>query len=196
MNQTEFFSRKGSNNRKRRRRANRVAKLQTPITGHVYSTIPLAIPPTMPKEFSVSLIARTISSGTDQSTTAITRLGLIEFLGNRPLYLNELYAMYKYCRVTSAHYRFEIVNLGSASIQVAAGVVADSDFSTLSVSKIIEKPQSIQKIVSAKGGVDRAVMQARYNPQQWVGNPYYTKDYWINQTQSSSSTPLDADELS
>lgn len=73
-------------------------------------------------------------------------------------------------------------------------VLPYSDGVSPSTTQVGEKPGVVRKIVSAKGGMDKGVLQKTCVAQDWFGNNYFTKDYWINHAQSSSTSPLDDDE--
>jgi hypothetical protein len=149
----------------------------------------------MPKEFSVSLVNRqNLTIAAPIAVPTRNFFGLLEYLGKRPLYCQQFYAMYKYSRVLSVNYHFELTNLTTNPFEVAFAIIPLSDGGTISLEQVIEKPGSVRRVVSGIGGMDRATLQKFAVAQDWMGNPYNTRDYWINEAQSSSGTPLDSDE--
>lgn len=72
------------------------------------------------------------------------------------------------------------------------GVVLPADeASAASVAQVAEKPGCKRKLVSVQGGMDRASISYNADGQTMFGNPFYTKDYWVDETQANSTTPLD-----
>lgn len=62
------------------------------------------------------------------------------------------------------------------------GVVLPSDeASAASVAQVSEKPGAKRKLVSAQGGLDRATISYSATAQTMFGNPFYTKDYWVDE---------------
>lgn len=144
----------------------------------------------MPKELSVSLLFRQQYNVTT-SETFRTTYPLIEYLRYIPQYAPELYTLYRYSRVLAVKYRFELINIGGRPLEMFGAVMPFDDASAVSVAQIGEKPGVIRKIVSPAGGIDKATMQTTCTGQQWFGNPYFTKDYWVDEGQANNSTPLD-----
>ena len=69
-----------------------------------------------------------------------------------------------------------------------------SDAGSVSLEQVIEKPGSVRRTVSAVTGMDRVTLNKFAVAQDWMGNPYNTKDYWVTEAQSSLGAPLDPDE--
>lgn len=148
----------------------------------------------MQKELSVALSFYNSTTLVGSPGTVKSLIGIVEFLGSRPLYTTQMYAIYKYCRVTAVTLQATFVNTGAVPVNMCIAVMPYSAASTATNVQMIEKPGSIRKFISQTGGLDRASIQRTASAQDWFGNPYFTKDYWIDNTQSSSSTPLDVNE--
>lgn len=130
------------------------------------------------------------SSGTSE---LLQTLGLVEFLGYRPLYALEFYAIYKYARVIAVDVEIFGVNIGSNPVEIAAGNVAYNDVSGLTMDRLKEKPGTTFKMLSPIGGMDRATIRKRFVASELLGVVPGSK-YWVDVTQSASSTPIDARE--
>lgn len=153
----------------------------------------------MPKEFSVALVDRqqiALNAIPAGSATGYQNIyGLIEFLNKRPLYSNEFYSLYKFARVTAVSYHFEVVNTGTVPIEVMFTVCPYVDANVPpTVTQIGEKPGVVRHIISSAGGMDRRSISKTCKAEDWFGNPYFTRDYWVNAAQSVAVTPLDVEE--
>jgi hypothetical protein len=127
--------------------------------------------------------------------TESQRLGILEFLGNQPLYLNKLYAMYRYAVVTSVTVEARFTNnQATGTTQFAACIMPASDVASTNVDEIAEMPRAKRDLVSASSGINKSVLKVSANAQEVFGAPYYTRDFWINTAQSVSATPLDPQE--
>jgi hypothetical protein len=147
----------------------------------------------MPKEFSVHLSkyeVNTITAATDQTLYAY---GILECLNKRPLFMTELYTIYKYCRFTMAEIEVEVANTGATGVQLVLGHAPYSDLSGLTFSRLVQNPQSIRRTASVSGGMDRVILRKAYNGMQLVGNPAFTRQLWIDAAQSASASPVNTD---
>jgi hypothetical protein len=155
------------------------------------SSITPKFAPQMPKEFTVALSHRSNSTISAQAAPLYYSFGILEYLSRQPGYLSQFYSIYKYSRVTAVHFDLEVVGLGAGPSEFIMGVIPFSDFGAITIPDLLEKPGSIRKLVSAAGGMDRIRMRKTCVAEEWIGNPYLTKDYWISSTQAASTTPLD-----
>jgi hypothetical protein len=190
---------KKTGNKKRSNKANK-GGMQRQKAGHVYTTNPGPVfAPSMPKEFSVALVDRQviqINAIPAGSATGYQNIyGLIEFLNKRPLYSTEFYALYKFCRVTAVNYHFEVVNTGAVPIEIMFAICPYVDAAApVTLAQLGEKPGVVRHIISPVGGMDRRSLTKTCKAEDWFGNPYFTRDYWVNQAQSVAVTPLDVEE--
>lgn len=60
-----------------------------------------------------------------------------------------------------------------------------------SVAQVSEKPTVKRKLVSGQGGIDKATITSTAIAQDCFGNPFYTKDYWVDENQANTTSPLD-----
>jgi len=118
---------------------------------------------------------------------------LVEFLGYRPLYALEFYAMYVYARIIAVDVEIFGVNTGSNPVEIAAGHVAHNDVSGLTMARLKEKPGTTYKMLSPSGGMDRATIRKRFVASELLGVVPGSK-YWVDITQSASPTPIDPKE--
>ncbi len=182
---------KGKRRSKRRNQAK--GWRQTP--GHTYvSHFSPAFAPTMPREFSVALAERSF-----QQLSAITVptqfvYSTLEFLGRTPTYLTELYAIYKYARVTAITLEVKIVNLASAPVEAVIAVLPFSEITGFTLEKAVERPGSVRRVVSGAGGIDQATLKKTITAESAFGQPYLDRDFWIDSSQATSITPLDSRE--
>jgi hypothetical protein len=187
-------SKKGKSSKGGKRRDTKQLQTAKPGYSYLVNNGPSRSPP-MPKELSVALVNRqNLSVSVPVAGPTRNIFGLLEYLGKRPLYLREFYTMYKFSRVLSVDYHFELINLTAVPFEVGFAILPTSDAGTISLEQVIEKPGSVRRAVSAIGGMDRITLQKRAVAQDWMGNPYNTRDYWVTEAQSASGTPLDADE--
>lgn len=144
----------------------------------------------MPKELAVSLLFRQQFDAQTDRTFRQT-YGLLEYFRNVPQYAPELYGLYKYSRVVSVEYHFEVVNLINRPIEVLGGVLPYDEAQNVSVAQLSEKAGTVRKLISGAGGLDKASITKTCNAQTWFGNPFYTKDYWVTEDQANGTSPLD-----
>lgn len=143
--------------------------------------------------FTVSLKNQDYFRAGSATTELFQVLGIVEFLGYRPLYALEMYAIYKYCRVMRVDVIAQCLNLGTYPIRFGVGHIAYNDASGLTFDRFIEKPATAHKLISAKGGIDKAVITKTFNSTSMLGSVLDSK-YWVDVTQSASATPIDAKE--
>lgn len=60
-----------------------------------------------------------------------------------------------------------------------------------SVAQTAEKPGCVRRLVSGAGGMDKGTITKSGVAQSSFGNPYFTKDYWVSESQANTSSPLD-----
>jgi len=148
----------------------------------------------MPRHFPVQLNALVTQQFTT-GTTLVRQFGILEFLGDQPLYISKLYAMYRYSVVTSVSIDAIFTNAQSTGTTLfTAGIMPASDVASTNAEEIAEMPRSKFELVSASSGINKARIKISANAQEVFGAPYYTRDFWINTGQSVSATPLDAQE--
>lgn len=78
-----------------------------------------------------------------------------------PEYAPELYALYRYSRVTAVTYDFEVVNLERRPLEVLAGILPLDEAGSATIAQIGEKPGTVRRLVSPLGGMDRAKISKR-----------------------------------
>jgi len=146
----------------------------------------------MPPEFSAALSYSSVASRVASTVDDFLVIGMVEFLGKRPKYCAELFAIYRYCRITACRAQFDIVNQTTTPIRMAlAEVPFDSAITT--VNDLEEMPRSKRRLISAQGGQDRTVLTLTYDTQYATGNPNFSK-YWFDEAQSLLTTPIDTHE--
>ncbi len=148
----------------------------------------------MPREFSVAIAERSF-----QQLSAITIptsfvYSTLEFLGRTPTYLTQLYAIYKYARVTAVTLETKIVNLAAAPVEAVTAVLPFNEISGYSLEQAVERPGSVRRIVSGAGGIDQATFKKTIVAEDAFGNPYLDRDFWIDSSQAASTVPLDSRE--
>jgi hypothetical protein len=149
----------------------------------------------MPKEFSVALPFTESDSSGGTPAARVRTYGLFEVLGNRPLYMAELFSIYRYCRITAVHVQMEVVNTSSTvPLRMVAATVPWNDSTTIDT--LSQRPGAIVKIVGLSTGSSKAVIRKTWHTQVEQGNPVYDKTYWFDSTQSASTTPQDTQEMS
>lgn len=165
----------------------------------MYSYKP-AIGPTralpMPRELSVALDNTDYMAFNPSSPSYVFQIfGMTEFLSYRPLYLLELYQIYKYARVTAVTFEFRVTNQSTTlPVMMAIGTSAYSDASGMTPDRFWERTTTIRKQVSVQGGLDRGVLRKTFVPQDILGQPYLDQKFWIDVSQSASTTPVDTNE--
>jgi hypothetical protein len=148
----------------------------------------------MPTHFPVQLnglITQNFTTG----TTLIRTFGILEFLGDQPLYINKLYAMYRYSVVTSVSIDAVFTNhQTSGSTFFSSAIMPFSDVASTNAEEIAEMPRAKSTNVAASSGINKGRLKMSANGQRVFGAPYFTRDFWINSAQSVSATPLDSQE--
>jgi hypothetical protein len=76
----------------------------------------------------------------------------------------------------------------------ALGFTAFADSGSITPDRFWEHPTTIRKNISVQGGLDRVVLRKTFNPQQCYGQPYLDQKFWVDVSQSASTTPIDSNE--
>jgi hypothetical protein len=158
-----------------------------------YSESLIRAPP-LPRNFRVALRSRQ-SLGPSGSTgvPSLATFGLLEFLSSVPGYTNDLYDIYKWCKILSTEVTYNIVSTTSNPVQVVCAVLPNNTTLGMTIDRAAEIPGSVVKMLSPQGGLDKVEITRKYNTQTMVGSRVAEK-YWINKVQAASSTPLEAEE--
>lgn len=149
--------------------------------------------PTMSREWSVALCNTDYDNHTTPPASYLSRVfGLVEFLSYRPLYALEFYAMYKYARVTAVTLEVKVANISTTKpLMIAIGTVPYSEASSITPDRFWEKSTTSRKQLSVQGGLDKCTLKKTFVAQTVMGQPYLDQKYWIDVTQSASTTPVD-----
>jgi len=149
----------------------------------------------IPSEFSISLVNTDYDSFANTGSYALRRFGIVEFLAYRPLYCLELYQIYKYARITAVQIELKVVNASSTTpLVLALGQCPYADSAGLTPDRAWETPGTRKQLVSVQGGMDRATIRKTFVGQNAYGQPYLDQKYWVDVSQSASTTPIDANE--
>jgi hypothetical protein len=164
----------------------------------MYHFVP-AIGPTranpIPSEFSVALCNTDYDYFATGTSYSIRRFGMVEFLSYRPLYCLELYQIYKYARITAVDFELRVNNTSTTiPLMAAIGFASYADVAGITPDRFWERPTTIRKNISVQGGLDRVVLRKTFVPQDCYGQPYLDQKFWVDVSQSASTTPLDANE--
>lgn len=103
------------------------------------------------------------------------------------------YDMYKYMRVLSFEVQLTCYNESGLAIVPFLGVLPYTDIASTSVDRIIEQPNTVSQLLSAKGGLDKVELKRTFDCLKLVGSAPGDR-YWIPQTQAVSTTPVDVRE--
>jgi hypothetical protein len=189
---------KRGNNRRKRRGGNRGGN-QTTGASHVLRVSGPIRAPAFPKEFSFhsAHYERGVQNITGTGAFGIV-VGIFEFLNRRPLYVQEYFNLYKYCRITGVDIQFEVNNLDAqlfdgngSNLNMVVGTLPFEDYSAVNIRRLIESPDSKWKTVGNAQGISRSVIHRSYASQNMFGNPVFATQYWMSQTQSVLTTPQD-----
>jgi len=199
MNRKQNFSsaKRGNRKTKRQRKGKSGGGYTQRATGRYHYTPAIGpkFAPKIPNELSVSLVNTDFDSHSVASGFALRRFGIVEFLAYRPLYCLELYQIYKYCRVTAVTVQLKLVNTSATvPIVLALGQCPYADSAGLTPDRAWESIGTKRSIISVQGGMDRTTMSKTFVGQDCYGQPYLDQKYWVNASQSASTTPIDADE--
>lgn len=160
-----------------------------PYSGPSFTTL-------MPREFSVALRSRDILQLDNETTAHTVRRPILEFFGASPANMAEMYALYRYCRVTATSVIFQVINTGTTSVAIAMAPVPWSQTTTsMNTVNLSEMPGGRIQLVGSSGGFNKATLRFASRTDRLLGTPSYVDKYWIDQTQATiSSTPVDIHE--
>lgn len=149
----------------------------------------------IPNEFSVALVNTDYDAFPPSGSYVSRKFGIVEFLSYRPLYCLELYQIYKYARITAVDIELRVVNQSTNTPLIAAlGMCPNSDAAGLVPDRAWETPGTVRKLMSVQGGIDKCVLRKTFVGQDAYGQPYLDQKFWIDASQSASTTPVDANE--
>jgi len=153
----------------------------------------------MPHEFSVALYREMYSSATAAAAPLVTYFGLTEFLGDIPGYQNDLYNIWKLCRVTRADVTITIQSTG-VPLKAALGWCAYSDYSNYTstpgtaVALIAQGANSVRGSTGPSTGDTKLVLRRSYDPYELLGQFIPGRYYSMTFAQAASVTPIDTQE--
>lgn len=145
--------------------------------------------PLLPREMNVSLCYSTQETVAGSGVVHLTRFGLFEPLNKVPLYMPELFNIYRYARITAVRVQQEVVNTGVPPLKMVQAVAPWND--TVAIGSLSQKPTSIIKSVGAATGMSRGVISKTWYSQEELGNPVFDKEHWFTLVQATSTTPQD-----
>jgi hypothetical protein len=149
----------------------------------------------LPTELSVSLTNTDYDQFATPTSFSVRKFGMLEFLSYRPLYCLELYQIYKYARITAVDFELRVNNTSTTTpLMAAIGFVSNADVSGMTPDRFWERNSTVRKNISVQGGMDRAVLRKTFVPQECYGQPYLDQKFWVDVSQSASTTPIDANE--
>lgn len=180
--------RKGGNSK----RSGRQRKHAPNVTRN--EVMPRAMYPRIPTELNVKLVYNlNITAATLAGVPARNYFGLFQYLNRKPLYSNELFAIYDRARVTAVNIRYELINTGTlVPIDVILVPVPYNEAGTIGPSQAKERPRCLFKTAGLATGYSRVVVAMNYNSRREIGNSV-DGDYqrWMDLSSSSSPAPTD-----
>lgn len=182
--------------RPRKKAKSRGGYQQTPNPGFSFkSNIHPIRAKLIPNELSVALVNTDYDAFGPGASFVSRKFGIVEFLAYRPLYCLELYQIYKYARITAVDIEVRVCNQSlTGPIVVALGMCPNSDYAGLTPDRAWETPGTVRRFLSVQGGMDRGTVKKTFVGQDAYGQPYLDQKYWIDVSQSSSTTPVDTNE--
>jgi hypothetical protein len=150
--------------------------------------------PGMPRQFQVSL-TNSVTVSANRTGSLNTQFGLFDWLSSNPGYATELYAIYKYARITGVKIETEVINT-SATIPLLAVMapMPSSDVSAfLTPQQVSERPRSITRTIGTSAGMNKTRLVKSWSSIQELGQPTYDRSHWLTVSQLSALSPVNPD---
>jgi len=150
--------------------------------------------PGMPRQFQVSL-TNTVTVSANRTGSLNTQFGLFDWLSSNPGYAPELYAIYKYARITGVKIETEVINT-SATVPLVAVMapMPSSDVSAfLTAQQVSERPRSITRTIGTSSGMNKVRLVKSWSSLQELGQPTYDRSHWLTVSQLSALSPVNPD---
>ena len=146
----------------------------------------------LPREFSVALKFTQFDKRNSNTQPSSFAFGLFEPLGNKPQFMNEMFAIYRYAKILAVSIRMEVVNVsGTPLLHALAPIPWGAATTTFDPQLLAERPRSVSKLVSASSGIGKSTISRKYFSFDELGVPVYDKQHYFDSAQASASTPQD-----
>jgi hypothetical protein len=163
--------------------------------GGVYNVVARSSPanaPPFPRELSCKLYVENYDT-IDSSTAQRTVIPLLEFLSRTPGKALQLYQLYNLCKITKIVVQFNIAQYGLNPFLFIGAVVPYSDALTISPADLGAQSGRKHRVIPL---ATRQTITFVLPAEWYFGNILQTSQYWINQTQAISASPVSTEEPS
>jgi hypothetical protein len=147
----------------------------------------LSYPP-LPKLFHTQLKF----SGSKNGFTPTGTIGLSSFFNQLPLFSDQFYAMYNFCRIRAVDVHLELLNSDNLSYDLVIATVPYS-LIPLTVSQLKEANNSTFKTAAPYNGINRVVIRRHFATSNILGITTSERELWQNITQARSTSPIDTE---
>jgi len=148
--------------------------------------------PYLPTELSVKLRYQLNSSVVSSTVETDQFFGLFEYLNRKPLYSDQLFALYRRARVVKTRVHLQLVNVGTNPVDVTVGPIAYIDLASITGPQLKSMPFSTYKIAGLGSGMSKVTIDRAFESQYALGNEMasdHTK--WMTLSSSSNTSPTD-----
>jgi hypothetical protein len=181
---------KGMKSRKRARKNNK--GLQSNGAMYNYKTVSAPVhAPLFPTETSVALKWYDngfVSSGVQQRIV----LPIVEMLSHKPQKLDQYFQMYTFYKLTAISVKLKLASTSTGNPFLVTGGVLPYAGSTSITSFDLANVANARNDVVALG--TKTVMSWDLGVERYLGNVFQTSQFWIDEAQSASTSPVSQEE--
>jgi len=142
----------------------------------------------LPTEMSVQLKYCLNTSVVAATTLQSQYFGFFEFLNRKPQFSDQMFTLYRLARVVQVKVQMQVVNTGTAPIDIVMCPMSYSDSTASSIIEARDNPRSVYKLVAGVAGTSKSTITRVFDATDLYGNDVTSESSRYMTLSSSSNT--------